>query len=54
MESQIAVTNNKYDYKYKGINVNVWHPVTLIREHYLNLNIINIIQYYDRHMRLGY
>ena len=38
MESQIAVTSDEYDYTYKGINVNVWHPVTHIRE-YLNLNI---------------
>ena len=38
-------TRDKYDYKYKGININVWHPVTHIRE-YLDLNIINIIQYY--------
>ena len=48
MESQIAVTSDKY--KYKGINVNVWHPVTHIQE-YLNLNIIDIMQYYDRQMR---
>ena len=33
MEFQIAVA--------KGINVNVWHPITHIWE-YLNLNIINI------------
>ena len=38
MESQIAVTSDKYDYKYKGIKGNVWHPVTHIWE-YLGLNI---------------
>ena len=52
MESQIAVTSDKY--KSKGINVNVWHPVTHIWEYYLNLIIIDIIQYYDRQMRLEY
>ena len=34
MESQTAVAQ----YKYKGINVNVWHPVTHIQE-YLNLGL---------------
>ena len=42
MECQIAVASDNYDYKYKGINVNVWHPVTPIQE-YLNLNISLII-----------
>ena len=40
MESQIAVASDKY--KYKGINVDVLHPVTHIRE-YLNLDISLII-----------
>ena len=46
MESQIAVGSDKYDYEYKGINVNVWHPVTLIQK-YLNLDIILIYNVID-------
>ena len=44
-ESKKAVT--------KEINVNVFHPVTHIWE-YLNLVIIDNMQYYDRQMRLDY
>ena len=37
MECQIAVESEKY--KSKGININVWHPVTHIHE-YLDLDIM--------------
>ena len=39
MECQKAIAIDQCDYRYKGIKVNVWHPVTHIWEYYLNLNI---------------
>ena len=33
MESQKAVASDKYDSRYKGIKVNVWHPATHIQEY---------------------
>ena len=38
---------------HKGINVYVFHPVTHTRE-YLNLDVIDNIQYYYRQIRLDY